>query len=157
MESNINDYKFLFNNEEKRTEKIKEFEQNLNKRIQEIEIKWKETNIIDRNNNKFNEYSQTVLQELQKLNNDLRKMSELKSDNFKKDVNFLLNLEKENYRITLNIFINKINCFDLMTKDEDDYKLLQKEKEISTMKTNLVGIREEINDFITNLKYKYLH
>ena len=54
MESNINDYKFLFNNEEKRTEKIKEFEQNLNKRIQEIEIKWKETNIIDRNNNKFN-------------------------------------------------------------------------------------------------------
>ncbi len=156
MESNINDYKFLFNNEEKRTEKIKEFEQNLNKRIQEIEIKWKETNIIDRNNNKFNEYSQTVLQELQKLNNDLRKMSELKSDNFKKDVNFLLNLEKENYRITLNIFINKINCFDLMTKDEDDYKLLQKEKEIAEMKQNLSSIREEINDFVTNLKYKYL-
>ena len=156
MESNINDYKFLFNNEEKRTEKIKEFEQNLNKRIQEIEIKWKETNIIDRNNNKFNEYSQTVLQELQKLNNDLRKMSELKSDNFKKDVNFLLNLEKENYRITLNIFINKINCFDLMTKDEDDYKLLQKEKEIAEMKQNLESIREEINDFVTNLKYKYL-
>ena len=152
----INDYKFLFNNEEKRTEKIKEFEQNLNKRIQEIEIKWKETNIIDRNNNKFNEYSQTVLQELQKLNNDLRKMSELKSDNFKKDVNFLLNLEKENYRITLNIFINKINCFDLMTKDEDDYKLLQKEKEIAEMKQNLESIREEINDFVTNLKYKYL-
>ena len=156
MESNINDYKFLFNNEEKRTEKIKEFEQNLNKRIQEIEIKWKETKIIDRNNNKFNEYSQTVLQELQKLNNDLRKMSELKSDNFKKDVNFLLNLEKENYRITLNIFINKINCFDLMTKDEDDYKLLQKEKEIAEMKQNLSSIREEINDFVTNLKYKYL-
>ena len=152
MESNINDYKFLFNNEEKRTEKIKEFEQNLNKRIQEIEIKWKETNIIDRNNNKFNEYSQTVLQELQKLNNDLRKMSELKSDNFKKDVNFLLNLEKENYRITLNIFINKINCFDLMTKDEDDYKLLQKEKEIAEMKQNLSSIREEINDFVTNFK-----
>ena len=156
MESNINDYKFLFNNEEKRTEKIKEFEQNLNKRIQEIEIKWKETNIIDRNNNKFNEYSQTVLQELQKLNTELRKMSELKSDNFKKDVNFLLNLEKENYRITLNIFINKINCFDLMTKDEDDYKLLQKEKEIAEMKQNLSSIREEINDFVTNLKYKYL-
>ena len=83
-------------------------------------------------------------------------MSELKSDNFKKDVNFLLNLEKENYRITLNIFINKINCFDLMTKDEDDYKLLQKEKEIAEMKQNLESIREEINDFVTNLKYKYL-
>ena len=156
MESNINDYKFLFKNEEKRTEKIKEFEQNLNTRIQEIEIKWKETKIIDKNNNKFNEYSQTVLQELQKLNTELRKMSELKSDNFKKDVNFLLNLEKENYRITLNIFINKINCFDLMTKDEDDYKLLQKEKEIAEMKQNLASIREEINDFVTNLKYKYL-
>ena len=76
---------------------------------------------------------------------------------FKKDVNFLLNLEKENYRMTLTIYINKLNCFDLLKNDEDDFKLLQKEKEIATMKTNLFSIREEINDFITNLKYKYLH
>ena len=157
METNINDYKFIFNNEEKRTSKIKEFEQYLITNLQEIEIKWKETKTIDKNNNKFNEYSQTVLQELQKLNDELRKMGDLKSDQFKKDVNILLNLEKENYKLTLSIYINKLNCFDLMTKDEDDYKLLQKEKEIATMKQNLASIREEINDFITNLKYKYLH
>ena len=157
MENNINEYKFLFNNEEKRTLIIKEFEQNLNTYIQEIERKWTETKTIDKNSTKFNEYSQTVLQELQKLNDELRKMSELKKENFKKDVNILLNLEKENYKMTLGIYINKLNCFDLLKNDEDDYKLLQKEKEISTMKTNLSNIREEINDFITNLKYKYLN
>ena len=157
MENNINEYKFLFNNEEKRTLIIKEFEQNLNTYIQEIERKWTETKTVDKNSTKFNEYSQTVLQELQKLNDELRKMSELKKENFKKDVNILLNLEKENYKMTLGIYINKINCFDLLKNDEDDFKLLQKEKEISTMKTNLSSIREEINDFITNLKYKYLN
>ena len=155
MENNINEYKFLFNNEEKRTLIIKEFEQNLNTYIQEIERKWTETKTIDKNSTKFNEYSQTVLQELQKLNDELRKMSELKKENFKKDVNILLNLEKENYKMTLGIYINKLNCFDLLKNDEDDYKLLQKEKEISTMKTNLSSIREEINDFITNLNKIY--
>ena len=81
----------------------------------------------------------------------------LKSENFKKDVNFLLNLERENYKLTLTMYLNKIQCFELLKNDEDDYKLLRKEKEIATMKSNLFSIREEINDFITNLKYKYLH
>ena len=53
--------------------------------------------------------------------------------------------------------MNKLRCIELLKNDEDDYKLLQKEKEISTMKSNLFSIREEINDFITNLKYKYLY
>ena len=157
MENNINEYKYLFNNEEKRTTIIKEFEQNLSIYIQETERIWEETKTIEKSSTKFNEYSQNVLQQLQKLNDELRKMSELKSEIFKKDVNFLLNLEKENYKMTLSIYINKLNCFELLKNDEDDYKLLQKEKEIATMKSNLFGIREEINDFITNLKYKYLH
>ena len=157
MENNINEYKYLFNNEEKRTTIIKEFEQNLNTFIQETEQKWKDSKIDIKNSPKFNEYLQKVLEDLQKLNNELRKMSELKSENFKKDVNFLLNLEQQNYKITLGIYINKLNCFELLKNDEDDFKLLQKEKEIATMKTNLASIREEINDFITNLKYKYLH
>ena len=123
MENDINEYKYLFNNEEKRTTIIKEFEQNLSIYIQETERIWEETKTIEKSSTKFNEYSQNVLQQLQKLNDELRKMSELKSENFKKDVNFLLNLEKE----------------------------------ISTMKSNLFSIREEINDFITNLKYKYLY
>ena len=157
MENNINEYKYLFNNEDKRTTIIKEFEKYLNEYFQETENKFKETQTIEKNSPKINEYSQKVLQELQKLNDELRKVSELKSEQFKKDVNFLLNLEKENYRMTLTIYINKLNCFDLLKNDEDDFKLLQKEKEIATMKTNLFSIREEINDFITNLKYKYLH
>ena len=44
----------------------------------------------------------------------------------------------------------------MLKNDEDDYKLLKKEKEISNLKQNLAFIREQINDFITNLKYKYL-
>ena len=157
MENNINEYKYLFNNEEKRTTIIKEFEQNLNIYIQETEQKWKDEKIVVKNSPKFNEYTQKVLEDLQKLNDELRKMSELKDETFKKNVNFLLNLEQQNYKITLSIYINKLNCFELLKNDEDDYKLLQKEKEIATMKSNLFGIREEINDFITNLKYKYLH
>ena len=157
MENDINEYKYLFNNEEKRTTIIKEFEQNLSIYIQETERIWEETKTIEKSSTKFNEYSQNVLQQLQKLNDELRKMSELKSENFKKDVNFLLNLEKENYKMTLTIYMNKLKCFELLKNDEDDYKLLKKEKEIATMKTNLFSIREEINDFITNLKYKYLY
>ena len=157
MENNINEYKYLFNNEEKRTTIIKEFEQNLNIYIQETEQKWKDEKIVVKNSPKFNEYTQKVLQDLQKLNNELRKMSELKDETFKKNVNFLLNLEQQNYKMTLSIYINKLNCFELLKNDEDDYKLLQKEKEIATMKSNLFSIREEINDFITNLKYKYLY
>ena len=157
MENNINEYKYLFNNEEKRTTIIKEFEQNLNIYMQETEQKWKDEKIVVKNSPKFNEYTQKVLQDLQKLNNELRKISELKNETFKKNVNFLLNLEQQNYKMTLSIYINKLNCFELLKNDEDDFKLLQKEKEIATMKSNLFGIREEINDFITNLKYKYLH
>ncbi len=155
--NNINEYKYLFNNEEKRTTIIKEFEQNLNVYIQETERIWQETKSIDKSASKFNDYSQNVLQELQKLNDELRKLSELKSENFKKDVNFLLNLERENYKTTLTIYLNKLQCFELLKNDEDDFKLLQKEKQIASMKSNLFSIREEINDFITNLKYKYLH
>ena len=157
MENNINEYKYLFNNEEKRTTIIKQFEQKLNVYIQETEQKWKDEKIIVKNSPKFNEYTQKVLQDLQKLNNELRKFSELKNETFKKKVNYLLNLEQQNYKVTLSIYINKLNCFELLKNDEDDFKLLQKEKEIATMKSNLFGIREEINDFITNLKYKYLH
>ena len=125
--------------------------------IQETEQKWKDEKIVVKNSPKFNEYTQKVLEDLQKLNDELRKMSELKDETFKKNVNFLLNLEQQNYKMTLSIYINKLNCFELLKNDEDDYKLLQKEKEISTMKSNLFSIREEINDFITNLKYKYLY
>ena len=156
MENASNDYKFLFKNEEKRTTIIKELENYLNERLLAIEIHWKETGEVEKSSDKFNEYSQNVLQELQRLNDELKKLGEIKDQSFKKDVNTLLNLESENYKTTLGIFINKLKCFDMLKNDEDDYKLLKKEKEISNLKQNLAFIREQINDFITNLKYKYL-
>ena len=154
--NNTNDYKFLFKNEEKRTTIIKEMENYFNENIQAIEDHWKKTGEVEKTPKKFNDYCQNVLQELQKLNDEIKKFSDMKSDTFKKDVNCLLNFESENYKTTLGIFINKLNCFEMLKNDDDDYKLLKKEKEIASLKQNLVSIREDINDFITNLKYKYL-
>jgi len=37
-------------------------------------------------------------------------MSELKDETFKKNVNFLLNLEQQKYKISLSLYINKLNC-----------------------------------------------
>ena len=157
MENNKTIYKFLFKNEEKRTTIIKDMEEYLNEVIQGIESNWKLNGEIEKSPKKYNEYSQSVMNELQKLNDELKKYSETNSDTFKKDVKFLLNLEGENYKTTLSIFINKLNCFDMLKNEEEDYKLLKKEKEISLLKETLASIREQINDFITNLKYKYLN
>ena len=157
MENNKTIYKFLFKNEEKRTTIIKDMEEYLNEVIQGIESNWKLNGEIEKSPKKYNEYSQSVMNELQKLNDEIKKYSETNSDTFKKDVKFLLNLEGENYKTTLSIFINKLNCFDMLKNEEEDYKLLKKEKEISLLKETLASIREQINDFITNLKYKYLN
>ena len=159
MDNNNNkyDYKFLFKNEEKRTTIIKEMEKYLNENLQGIEKHWKETGEIEKSPKKFNDYSQNVLQELKKLNEELRIFSNLRKESFKKDANTLLNLESQNYKISLGIFINKLNCFDMLKNDDDEFKLLKKEKEISLLRQTLADVREEINDFITNLKYKYLY
>ena len=156
METNKKLYKLLFKNEEKRTLIIKEFEEYLNLNIKGIESDWKLNGEIDINNQKYNEYSENVLQEIQKLNDELKNISEDESDEFKKDIKMLLSLESENYKITLNIFINKVKCFDLI-KDDEDEKIEIKENEISSLIDDLSSIREQINDFITNLKYKYLY
>ena len=44
----------------------------------------------------------------------------MNSDSYKKDIKFVLNFEGENYKTTLNIFINKSNCFDMIKNDEDE-------------------------------------
>ena len=157
METNKKLYKLLFKNEEKRTLIIKEFEEYLNLNIKGIESDWKLNGEIDINNQKYNEYSENVLQEIQKLNDELKNISEDESDEFKKDIKILLSLESENYKITLNIFINKVKCFDLIKDDEDKTKIEKREKEILSLIDDLSSIREQINDFITNLKYKYLY
>ena len=146
----------LFKNEEIRTQQIKELENYLNDAIKSIEIEWKESGEIPKNNNKHNEYTQKVINQLQKLNNDLRKIGENSSNTLKNDINQLLSLEEINFKTIMNIFIQKLACFDLISKDEDDYKVINKEKEIANLKQKLFSIREQINEHITNLKYSNL-
>ena len=151
-------YKYLFKNEEERTKIIIELEKYLNDAFKEIEIKFKESNEIPKNStNKYEKYMENTLNELQKLNNELRKIESNVDckENIKKDINKLLNLESLNYKNTINIYLNKLSCFDLIKKEEDA-KLIQKEKEIANLKSNLGFIREEINDLLTNLKYSYM-
>ena len=127
MENEKNEKKLyveVFKNEEIRTQQIKELENYLNDAIKSIEIEWKETGEIPKNNNKHNEYTQKVINQLQKLNNDLRKIGENSSNTLKNDINQLLSLEEINFKTIMNIFIQKLACFDLISKDEDDYKYL---------------------------------
>ena len=159
MENEKNEKKLyveVFKNEEIRTQQIKELENYLNDAIKSIEIEWKESGEIPKNNNKHNEYTQKVINQLQKLNNDLRKIGENSSNTLKNDINQLLSLEEINFKTIMNIFIQKLACFDLISKDEDDYKVINKEKEISNLKQKLFSIREQINEHITNLKYSNL-
>ena len=158
MENEKTLYKYLFKNEEERTKIIKELEKYLNDAFKEIEIKFKELNEIPKNStNKYEKYMENTLNDLQKLNNELRKIESNVDckENIKKDINKLLNLESLNYKNTINIYLNKLSCFDLIKKEEDA-KLIQKEKEIANLKSNLGFIREEINDLLTNLKYSYM-
>ena len=151
-------YKYLFKNEEERTKIIKELEKYLNDAFKEIEIKFKELNEIPKNStNKYEKYMENTLNDLQKLNNELRKIESNVDckENIKKDINKLLNLESLNYKNTINIYLNKLSCFDLI-KNEEDAKLIQKEYEIANLKSNLSFIREQINDLLTNLKYSYM-
>jgi hypothetical protein len=159
MENEKNEKKLyveVFKNEEIRTQQIKELENYLNDAIKSIEIEWKESGEIPKNNNKHNEYTQKVINQLQKLNNDLRKIGENSSNTLKNDINQLLSLEEINFKTIMNIFIQKLACFDLISKDEDDYKVINKEKEIANLKQKLFSIREQINEHITNLKYSNL-
>ena len=157
MENNKKKYQLLFKNQEKRTGLIKEMDEYLNLTIQGIESNYKITGEIEKNSDKYNYYIDNFLQEIQKLNDELKNLGETESDTYKKDIKFLLNLESENYKITLDIFNNKIKCFDMLKNEDDDHKLIKKEKEISLLKETLSSIREQINDFITNLKYKNLY
>ena len=106
--------------------------------------------------NIYYQYTQKVINQLQKLNNDLRKIGENSSNTLKNDINQLLSLEEINFKTIMNIFIQKLACFDLISKDEDDYKVINKEKEIANLKQKLFSIREQINEHITNLKYSKL-
>ena len=150
-------YKLLFNNEEKRTAIMKEFEECLYLNMQKIESDWKLNGEIENNTQKYHEYSDSVMKEIQKLNDELKKISEEESDTYQKDLKYLLNLESDNYKITLDIFNNKLKRFIMIKNEEDENKILKKDKDILLLKDNLSSIREKINDFITNLKYKYLY
>ena len=86
-------YKYLFKNEEERTKIIKELEKYLNDAFKEIEIKFKELNEIPKNStNKYEKYMENTLNDLQKLNNELRNIERNIDckENIKKDINNFL-------------------------------------------------------------------
>lgn len=113
--------------------------------------------MVSKNNSSHTEKTKTTITALQKLNNALREKGKSSNiEQFTNDINNILSLEENNFKTTLNIFLFKLECFDLLQKDEDDYKVLQKEKEIAQMKKQLALTRTEISDIITSLKYQYI-
>lgn len=113
--------------------------------------------MVPKNKSSHTEKTKTTITALQKLNNELREKAKSSNiEQFINDINNILSLEETNFKTTLNVFLSKLECFDLLQKDEDDYKILQKEKEIAQMKKQLASIRTEISDIITSLKYQYI-
>ena len=53
--------------------------------------------------------------------------------------------------------MHKLKGFDLLKNDEEEYLIIQNEKEIGNIKISQNEIREEINDLITNLKYEHVN
>lgn len=158
MGDNKKKYQFLFKNEDKRTTIMKEMEEYLNSAVKGVESSWRLNGKIEKNTQKYIEHAEeNFMEEILQLNSELRKQSELEEDTYKKDVKSLLKLESQNSQTTLNIYINTLNYFDMMNNGEDEDKIAKKEKEISLLKESLSPLREQINDFITNLKYKYLY
>lgn len=157
MVDNKKIYQFLFKNEDKRTSIMKEMEEYLNSAIKGVESSWKLNGKIEKNTQKYIEHAEeNFMQEILQLNSELRKLSEMETDTYKKDVKSLLKLESENSQTTLNIFINKLNCFDMINSGESEDKIAKKQQEITLLIEVLSSLREQINDFISNLKYKYL-
>lgn len=119
-----------------------------------IETEWKTNQEIN-----FKEdhtvVSQQYLSKLQILNKELRDTPNEYSAQYLKDVDELLKLEEANYKITLKMFIEKLACFDMIKKEEDDSVVIGKEKEIALLIQDKSKIREEINDLITTLKYQH--
>lgn len=137
---------------------MKEMEEYLNSAVKGVESSWRLNGKIEKNTQKYIEHAEeNFMEEILQLNSELRKQSELEEDTYKKDVKSLLKLESQNSQTTLNIYINTLNYFDMMNNGEDEDKIAKKEKEISLLKESLSPLREQINDFITNLKYKYLY
>ena len=120
-----------------------------------IEKEWKNTGTIIQKD--YTKYTEQTVAEMQKLNTALRdSCSKFNDDKYSKNVNQLLALEQSNFKTTLNVFLTKLACFELIKKNADDSEVIKKEKEVSTLRGAQASIREEINDFITNLKYQFL-
>lgn len=157
MENDKNIYKIIFKNQENRIILIKELEDFVNNSLYTVETLFKQTGQVQHEyTTKFNEYSMKTLQALQSLNDELKNIKESSSNEVKKNIDILLGLEKDNYQLTISIFLDKIKCFDMIQKEEDESIIIKKEKEINNNRETLSTIREQISDFINDLKYKYL-
>jgi len=101
------------------------------------------------------------LEGAQILNNELKTLRTKISSTYpdSKEVNLinrLLSLEESNYKLTINIFLKKLNYFNLLKSDADDEDFIKNENDIAELKMKQTEIRENISDLITTLKYENL-
>lgn len=103
----------------------------------------------------------SYLEGAQILNNELKTLRTKISSTYpdSKEVNLinrLLSLEESNYKLTINIFLKKLNYFNLLKSDADDEDFIKNENDIAELKMKQTEIRENISDLITTLKYENL-
>ena len=69
-------------------------------------------------------------------------------------INRLLSLEENNYKLTISLFLKKLNFFELLKTDADEEEFNKNKMESAELKMKLTEIREMISDLITSIKYE---
>jgi hypothetical protein len=121
-----------------------------------LDKEWKESKKL--HNWDYTAKCKSYMEGAQILNNELKtlrtKISSINPDSQEVNlINGLLSLEESNYKLTINIFLKKLNYFNLLKSDADDDDFNKNENEIVELKMKQTEIRETISDFITALKY----
>lgn len=102
----------------------------------------------------YSDKCKNFITEAQSLNNEFRKIqTNIEIIILNNLMNRLMQLEENNYKLTISIFLSKLKKFELLKKDEDEYEFSLNENEVSELKMKQKEIREMINDIITEIKY----
>jgi hypothetical protein len=122
-----------------------------------LEKEWKESKKL--HNWDYSSKCKSYMEGAQVLNNELKNLRQkiITSYPNSKEINIidkLLSLEENNFKLTISLFLKKLNHFELLKKDADDDEFIKNEKEVAEIKIKQSEIREIISDLITTLKYE---
>lgn len=152
MENNKSTYVHqLLKNQEQRTQAMIDLETYFNKMIQVMESEWRQSKHFHHWD--YKEKCQGFMNTAQNLNKELRELQGNNNEVFNLIENLLV-LEENNYKNTINLFLCRLKNLELLKQDADESSFALNEKEIDSIKIKLAGIREQLNDLITNLKYQ---